>query len=383
MQRGEAAQMSPRVPRARIVELDGLRGIAILLVLVFHFTALTGPLAIFQVAFGIGWIGVDLFFVLSGFLITGILVDSVDGPAYYRNFVVRRSLRIFPAYYIALLLACVLAYWPGKILWKDFFNHEGGGWFAVYLGNFYVLRLKNAWPHNAFLTPLWSLQVEEQFYLTYPLLVAIFRRGSLKKVLLAMIVIALLFRTAVTLAWPDNLVAAYILMPSRMDALAMGGLVALAMREHAAWLHDRRVAWVTAVCTLAFATLWWKVGSTSWPTPTRMFGYTLIDAAFTGILILLVVWKQPWLVRVCRNRVLAWIGTISYGVYLLHMQAGDLMRKYIEPKIGVAPYSSAETLLVIAASITLAFVSWTFIEEPILRLRDRLTARTEAEPLHR
>jgi peptidoglycan/LPS O-acetylase OafA/YrhL len=275
----------------------------------------------------------------------------------------------------------VLAYWPGKILWKEFLGREGGGWFAIYLGNFYVLP-RNAWPNIAPLTPLWSLQIEEQFYLTFPLLVAIARRSTLKKVLLTMIVIALVVRTVATLAWPDNVLAAYVLMPARMDALAMGGIVALAVREDAAWLRDRRIAWGTAACGFAFLILWRIVGSSSVPPLMRTFGYTLMDAGFAGILIHLIVWKQPWLVRVCRTRVLAWIGTISYGLYLLHIPTGEAMRKYIEPKIGVSPYSSADILLVIAAAIAMALVSWTFIEQPILRFRDRFTARSEAEPLH-
>src|SRR5690348_9744481 len=84
----------------RISELDGLRGIAILLVLVFHFTPRSGPLSFLVHVFQLGWTGVDLFFVLSGFLITGILVDTVGHRSYYRNFIVRRCLRIFPAYYM-------------------------------------------------------------------------------------------------------------------------------------------------------------------------------------------------------------------------------------------------------------------------------------------
>src|SRR5690349_23354827 len=88
----------------RISELDGLRGIAILLVLAFHFTPLTGPLRSMVHVFQLGWTGVDLFFVLSGYLITGILVDTIGHRYYYRNFIVRRCLRIFPAYYLSLVI---------------------------------------------------------------------------------------------------------------------------------------------------------------------------------------------------------------------------------------------------------------------------------------
>jgi peptidoglycan/LPS O-acetylase OafA/YrhL len=100
---------------ARVPELDGLRGIAILLVLLFHFTPTAGPLFFLAHVFQAGWIGVDLFFVLSGYLITGILVDSVGRAHYYRNFIIRRALRIFPMYYACLALYAVLTYYPGPI----------------------------------------------------------------------------------------------------------------------------------------------------------------------------------------------------------------------------------------------------------------------------
>ncbi len=112
----------------------------------------------------------DLFFVLSGYLITGVLLDSVARPHYYRNFIVRRSLRIFPLYYACLALYCVITYYPAAIHWRDFLNSGTGWWYIGYLGNVRVF-LQNAWPAAAILTPLWSLQVEEQFYLTFPLIV--------------------------------------------------------------------------------------------------------------------------------------------------------------------------------------------------------------------
>src|SRR5262252_8232922 len=111
---------------SRISELDGLRGIAILLVLAFHFTPRSGPLIFMAHVFQLGWTGVDLFFVLSGFLITGILVDTVGHRSYYRNLIVRRCLRIFPAYYVSLAICCILPYSPFAPRWKELLH--AGGW---------------------------------------------------------------------------------------------------------------------------------------------------------------------------------------------------------------------------------------------------------------
>ena len=101
---------------------------------------------------------------------------------------------------------------------------------------------------------------------------------------------------------------------------------------------------------------------------------TPADAAFTGTLILLIVGKRAPLVRVCRNRALAWVGTISYGLYLLHLPTAYVVRRYIEPAMGVTAETSTDTLLVIPAAIGVAYLSWTFFETPTLRLRSRLTA---------
>jgi len=140
----------------RIPELDGLRGIAILMVLFFHFTPASGPLFFLAHVFQTGWGGVDLFFVLSGYLITGILIHSVSKPHYYRNFIVRRTLRIFPLYYTCMVLYAFLTYYPSAIHWREFLHVGDGGWYMAYLGNVQAF-LKNAWPGAAILTPLWSL----------------------------------------------------------------------------------------------------------------------------------------------------------------------------------------------------------------------------------
>ncbi|HUI82065.1 MAG TPA: acyltransferase [Bryobacteraceae bacterium] len=358
----------------RVAELDGLRGIAILLVLVFHYAPKTGPLRYLGDVFGLGWTGVDLFFVLSGFLITGILLDSVGRPHYYRNFIVRRSLRIFPLYYACLVLYCVLSFVPDPIRWKDFLGVGDGWWYVGYLGNIQVF-LKNAWPGAAILTPLWSLQVEEQFYLTFPLLVWATKRTTLARILVASVIGALVIRIALVVAAPKNLMGTYALMPCRMDALAMGGLVAIAARERPEWLKARWIGWATAVSAATFLLICGFVNSSPWSSLMRTVGYTAIDLAFTGVLVMLLCWRQRQLLGLCRVRFLMWVGTISYGLYLLHMPAANISHRWIAPLLGIGQSSSTEFFVMMALAMAMAWISWTIFESPILRLKELFTIR--------
>lgn len=358
----------------RIAELDGLRGIAILLVLVFHFSPQTGPLRYLSHAFRLGWTGVDLFFVLSGYLITGILVDTVGHRSYYRNFIVRRCLRIFPAYYLSLVICCILTYYPSAPNWGDFWR-AGGWWYVTYLGNVKVF-LDAGWPGLALLTPLWSLQVEEQFYLTFPFLVWALERKTLAKVLAISIVAALALRLVISLAMPKNMFGVYTLMPCRMDALAMGGLIAIGQRERPEWLKSPWIGRMTVLAAAAFlAIVLAYQNSDPWPFAMRTFGYTALDLMFAGILVMLLNYRLALLLRVCRWKWLVWVGTISYGLYLLHVPGELIGRRLAALVVKIPPAGSAEFFVSIAVTLALAWVSWTVFESRILRLKERFTVR--------
>jgi peptidoglycan/LPS O-acetylase OafA/YrhL len=354
--------------------LDGLRGIAILLVLVFHFTPSSGPLFFLAHVFQTGWVGVDLFFVLSGYLITGILLDSVGRPHYYRNFIIRRSLRIFPLYYACLLLYGFLTFYPSPIRWVDFLHAGGAAWYLGYLGNISVF-LQSAWPGAAMLTPLWSLQVEEQFYLSFPFIVSAVSRKTLTMLLLASVVAAFLLRVILTLSLPDNLVGTYVLMPCRMDDLAMGGLIAIVQRERPQWLKQRWIGWLTAVSAATFLGICLLFTVTPWSAVMRTLGFTAAGLMFTGILVMLISWRQPFLLALCRLRVLVWLGTISYGLYLLHIPALTVVRRWVTPQLGITPDGSVQLFVSVAVAITAAALSWWLFESRVLKLKDRFTVR--------
>jgi peptidoglycan/LPS O-acetylase OafA/YrhL len=358
---------------ARISELDGLRGIAILLVLVFHFTPASGPLHPLAHVFQVGWTGVDLFFVLSGYLITGILLDSAGRPHYYRNFIVRRSLRIFPLYYVCLLLYGYLTFYPSPFRWNEFLRAGDARWYLFYVGNVWSF-LRNAWPGAAILTPLWSLQVEEQFYWSYPFLVRAVKRKTLAAILMASVVAALAARIILAFAMPANTVGAYVLMPCRMDALAMGGLVAIAAREAPGWLKHPWIGRLTLVCAAIFVAVCLFVSETPWSRAMRTFGYSAIDLAFTGVLILLIGRRQPLLLRICRWRWLVWLGIISYGLYLLHVPALTVADR-LAPALHLAARGSGIFFVATGIAVGAASLSWVAFESQLLRLKNRFTAR--------
>ena len=358
---------------ARVSELDGLRGIAILLVLMFHFTPASGPLHPLAHVFQVGWIGVDLFFVLSGYLITGILLDSAGRPHYYRNFIVRRSLRIFPLYYACLLLYGYLTFSPSPVRWSEFLGVGDARWYLFYVGNIRAF-LHNAWPGAAILTPLWSLQVEEQFYWSYPFLVQAAKRKTLAAILMASVAVALALRIILAFAMPANTVGAYVLMPCRMDALAMGGLVAIAARQAPGWLKHPWTGRLTLLCAAISIAVCLFVSETPWSQAMRTFGYSAIDLAFTGVLVLLIGRRQPLLLRICRWRWLVWLGIISYGLYLLHVPALTVSDR-LAPALHLAPRGSAMFFVAIAVAVGAASLSWIAFESQVLRLKNRFTAR--------
>src|SRR3981081_3459715 len=203
----------------RIRGLDGLRGIAILLVMIYHQTVAVGSTPVDRfVGFWTlsGWVGVDLFFVLSGFLITGILYDSRGSTGYFRNFYARRVLRIFPLYYAVVALSLFIL--PHLPHWKlDSLARINGDelWYWTYLSNFSI-GAHSEFRHGI-LDISWSLAIEEQFYLTWPILVLLLSRRWLVTLCCALFVLALAWRSALIFAGVSPITVA-VLTPGRVDA---------------------------------------------------------------------------------------------------------------------------------------------------------------------
>jgi peptidoglycan/LPS O-acetylase OafA/YrhL len=382
MARGDA--LYERARRSHIPALDGLRGIAVLTVMWLHFVFLlprTGGERVFWQLSETGWIGVDLFFVLSGFLITGILYDAKGGPHFFRNFYMRRSLRIFPLYYVFLIL--IFAVIP--LLRSSGADHVGKQvWMWTYLSN--VLFARVGWEGMpAHTTHLWSLAIEEQFYLLWPLFVWLASRRRLIQLCVGSIAVAVVTRLVLHFVF-DNSIAAYALMPARIDALAAGGLLAVLVRDReGARLAARYLNPVSAASGIVLILVMFWTGPLKGfgmlPTlafPVQAFGYAALALFFAAMLGKAVAAPTGQLSnRVLTSRVLVAFGKYSYALYLLHILVRDILQNQILANGGGFPVIAGSQIpaqLVVVAfgigiSYAIAFASWHLFEKRILALK--------------
>ena len=374
-----AAPTARPTASGRIPELDGLRGAAILFVWLGHYFDLRGQ-GFFRVldysVFRMGWSGVDLFFVLSGFLIGGILLDARESRSYFRTFYMRRFFRIIPVYYawIAAYIAMVTV--GGSFLRAHAHTGVVEGVDFVILAQF--LFLQNFGDFLAspisywWFTATWSLAVEEQFYLVSPLLIRFLSRRRLTVFLGAVVAGAPLIRLFIRHQFANGMWLGYRLMPARADALAFGMLAAVAWRTPAfrEWLsaHARFLYSAFAALLAGFLALW------KWfPNPqqllTQTVGYTWLALFYTVILLLALARPSGPIAAISRLGFLRDLGRISYCVYIIHAAVYLLtIQVFLHdmPKV-TNLRSTAVTLLAAAITYTIAKVSWRFLEEPLLR----------------
>jgi peptidoglycan/LPS O-acetylase OafA/YrhL len=365
--------------RGHIHEFDGLRGLGLIAVLVEHFAPRAPHYGTpyFQLKFT-GWIWLESFFVLSGFLIAGILLDARDDPRYFRNFFVRRSLRVFPLYYALLLggTATLLLTRDGAGYRELVENWGSPGWFFLYVGNVRTALL-GEWPDAHFLVPLWSLQVEEQFYLLLPFAVWFLKPRMLFRVLLAAAIASPLIRVALFLVDRENAHLQYVLLPSRFEGLAFGSMIALRYRAGAWHLPRARLLAVTGASLLAmYACLSWgyfKVGNYR----MRTVGFTVVALAFACVIVCLVEYRGSRYTRWLRFPPLQYLGKVSYGVYLLQVPTHNLLVAvttrfgWSYPTDGWWAQAWWVFGVQVGATVALASASWYAFEQPILRLKDR------------
>lgn len=368
--------------RAFYPALDGLRAIAFLLVFLHHYASLAW-----------GWAGVDLFFVLSGFLITGILFDSRDQAHRVRNFYVRRTLRIFPLYYAVMLLILPLVY-------------QGVSWswlvWPAYLGNYvrmiapYLLgsplqRLADFQPivqmtiHRPYPTTLdlghfWSLCIEEQFYLVWPWLVFWIRNRRTLVLICAssvpLCVAARLIGQQVLPAWMLENQVLYKATPFRLDALLLGGLLALCIRgpHRDVLLRLARIWWPVALISVTMVAISLRIWGNAYATWRFTWGLLAIDV-MSALVIACAIQPGSGVYVLLNKAPLRWLGRMSYGAYVLHDIPRDL---YIGVAHRMLPSHVAPVAAVIALLSTylLAWLSFRFFESRFLDLKERWTIRT-------
>jgi peptidoglycan/LPS O-acetylase OafA/YrhL len=360
--------------------LDGLRGLAVLGVMASHLFPgnARGILAPIGAIFSYGATGVDLFFVLSGFLITGILLDSLDDTGYFRKFYARRALRIFPLYYGVLFVCLVLTPWLG--------THWG---YVKWVYLFYLQNTDIAGQHEFFkvsegvsLNHFWSLAIEEQFYLVWPMAVFFIRkRSALLKTCIVMSCVAFCLRLYLGLQGTR-----YIAINSgtlcRMDALLIGA--ALAILVHGEYREEvlgsaRKLFLITVVALSAPALLRPMVEKHSgW-----IFAYDAGSLSLTYTLkalgaAALIAWclRESSLPRTLfENRSLRFFGKYSYGLYVLHFVALPFLLSTLRGWIRVVTPNNkglevvGAGLLSFLVAVVAAYVSYNYYEKPFLRLK--------------
>jgi len=353
---------APAFQHGKLVGLDGLRAVAVLLVILFHQDVLPG-----------GWIGVQIFFVLSGYLITGLLFEARDNPLgrYLKSFYGRRALRIFPLYYA--YLAAV-----GGLLWLGVdLPNVAAGMPAAATYTYNLWHASDAFARSLVLTHLWSLSAEEQFYLFWPLLIFFCPRDRIRGVLIAIVVCGPIVRflTERILSQPGlpvyayKHVVVYVLTTSHLDAFAIGGFARLFP-----WGGARKALWATFAALLVGGLLVKFSVGLSWSTlgyplalPHRygfIWGYTLLNVC-SALLIDCLVSRQ-FFPRIFEASSLSYLGKISYGIYVLHYP----IQFAVERVVPGAPLPVRIAIQLIL-TILLADISFRYFESKILVFKDR------------
>jgi peptidoglycan/LPS O-acetylase OafA/YrhL len=363
-------------------ELDGIRGIAILAVMLAHSASLIkwGPVSKFLLVFLMpGWYGVELFFVLSGFLITGILLRSKAADNYFTSFYMRRFLRIFPIYYATLLVLLALATrspWLTSVLpvgrdrvlyflylqnWPVFWSHG------------FVPKLGNIVNH------FWSLAVEEQFYLTWPVLVWLLPQRVLLRFCGAGLVLALLGRIALAAKYGGDF-RLMMLTTSRIDGLLIGsGLAILISRGP---IPLRWIYWAAGLglSLLAYIALFQHqelFGTSIYMGTIGIAGFSWFFGAFVAL-------SQRPIPALQRTLSVGWLrafGKYSYGLYVYHVPLFHAWEEFLSARFGwKGPFPVPLALTVMAVRMALTFVvaklSFDLFESKILALKRRFEARS-------
>lgn len=341
-------------------QLDGLRALAVAAVVWSHW------LPSYCYGVQLGQYGVHLFFVISGFLITGILLDAREFDGNHRGltlrqFYIRRALRIFPVFYATIAICCLLDLHPYRDTWL---------WHASYLSNIYFF-IRGEW-HGP-ISHLWSLAVEEQFYLLWPFLIIFAPRRTLLPLIGAAILLAPLFRSGVSSLYPSSSMGS-LLMPGCLDSLGAGAFISWLARSPACRNLNLSALILASIGILAYG----LIVIFDCFDNLRITSYAL---ACAGLVLASATGFRGLIGRILDNRIMRYFGRISYGIYIFHLLALPILQFLlykipgyrIFEKIGIEadlynhPMITAAMLAFITT--TMAACSWAFFESPICSIK--------------
>jgi peptidoglycan/LPS O-acetylase OafA/YrhL len=345
----------------KVPQLDAVRGLAVLLVLL-HNTDIYPALHLQLISVN-GWMGVDLFFVLSGLLITGILLDTKQSEGYFKNFYARRCLRIWPLYYSVLLFMFVIVPVVRPSEAHTVFAARSSPWWSypIFLQNFLVPIPLAA---TGALGVTWSLAVEEQFYLVWPLVVRFCTRPQLRNIAIAVICLSPVLRFYLS----KHHVDIYSNTFCRLDGLMAGALLALVIRSDAFFPSKFLTgAWITFLVSTPLALVIETVHA-------RWIGFSVVALASVAFVYLAMFSTQRWLRALLTTRFMVYTGTISYGIYLLQKIPLDAAKAFHLDK-----HQFLALPMTAAATYAMATISWNLLEKPFLKLKRFFEPKTTSQ----
>lgn len=346
----------PNTLSQHLLVLDGLRGVAILLVICFHYFSY----------FRIGWVGVDLFFVLSGFLITGKLAETLTKRGYYLGFYLNRVLRILPLYYLTLIATFLVIPLATPQIVTSSYKVLIQSQLAYWLFYVNVIDALRGWPDNILLIHFWSLSCEMQFYLVWPFVIKKFYNNkTFWKFSLGLVIFALLFRMFLAPMVGNLFITRYATLFSRIDAFAFGALAYLGWSR----LNRNKIIQQAKILSVFMVIVGFVcVSSTNFQwhftdSFVNTIGLTINAIFFSSLLFVTVCGSEKFLSTFFSNPILTYIGKYSYSMYVFHLPVLILFTK--------ANFLAAFLVPVAAfgATISISILSYHFYEILFLKVK--------------
>jgi peptidoglycan/LPS O-acetylase OafA/YrhL len=376
---------------SRIPELDGMRGLAILLVMMVHIIPYNpvqidypGEKYIASLA-SMGWAGVDIFFVLSGFLITSILLRTKNGDGYFKKFYVRRILRIFPLYYVTITIVFIVAPLFNSTLKTEVLANIP--WYYLYIVNwgFAFNRLTDSLGIGL----TWSLAIEEQFYLVWPLVVYYLNSKKLAFLSVILILSSLIIRVGL-FSYNGNLFDYseffYHATFTRFDSLILGALIAVAF-ESDRWKEIlKRISapvFLIAIGLVGYL-VYLRPDSPLWDNPPMYtYGFTFLALGAGGLIVILTTSTNSNPIRrLFRSSILSFFGKYSYAIYIFHRLPIQLLEdSFKKNQLTGFPFWLLFNVLAVVVPVIMALISWNLLENPILNLKKYFEYQAEGKKI--